>query len=356
MAVVAVVVGTFLASDELLAVVGLVPYVGVSVVLAWRERDRSRLIPVVATTAASVAVAFLTSQIMKSLDFTTTTPHLRFTRSLIPSHVKWLVQGLLRMGNGLSVAPHGSSRTPLVIAAGVVTLAAVIAMLWLAARTLIHPAKSGDVGRARDLHIMFWAGSLICAAAGYVVTTVADYPTDRYFMVAVPAVAATAPLLGAGRRGRPIVAAGATVFIAASIVSLGAGDVRGVIAFQGADVPLAARIETLVRSEHLGVGYAGYWNAASLDWSSHERLHVYPLTDRFGHTEPMYLGRADAWYRPRPRTSSYLLLAPGDFDLADRLPPDLPPPARQIRLGAVTMAIYPYDIAAYLHPPQAYPY
>jgi hypothetical protein len=151
-----------------------------------------------------------------------------------------------------------------------------------------------------------------------------------------------------------MVATGATIFIVASIVSLAARDVLGVIDFRGADVPLAARIESLVRSEHLGVGYAGYWNAASLDWSSHERLRVYPLTDKFGHTEPMYLARVDAWYRPRRHTASYLVLAPGDFDLADKLPSDLPSPARQVQLGAVTVAIYPYDIAAYLHPPHRY--
>jgi hypothetical protein len=117
-------------------------------------------------------------------------------------------------------------------------------------------------------------------------------------------------------------------------------------------VPLASRIEALVRAQHLTVGYAGYWDAASIDWSSHNRLHVYPLTDRFGPTEPMYLARVDAWYRPRRHTPTYLLLAPGDSNLVDRLPSDLPRPQREFQVGPVTMAVYPYDLAAYLHPPQ----
>jgi hypothetical protein len=355
-------VGTFLASDELLGVVGVLPFLGVALLLAIRTRDTTDLLPVVALTLGSVAVALLTSQIMRALDFHTTTPSLRFTRRFIPTHVKWLAQGLLRMGNGLSVAPHSSFRTPLVVAAGVVTLAALASMFWLAARSLMRPAEGkrsqgldnadvGDGRRARDLHVTFWAATLLCAAAAYVVTTVADYPTDRYFIVAVPAVAATVPLLLTSRRASWIVAAGATVFIAGSIVALAANDERSLILYPGADVPVAGRIEALVRSQHLGVGYAGYWNAASLDWSDHERLRVYPLTDRFGPTQPMYLARVAAWYQPRAHTPSYLLLAPGDFDFANRLPPDLPQPKREFQIGPVTMAVYPYDIASYFHAP-----
>jgi hypothetical protein len=81
------------------------------------------------------------------------------------------------------------------------------------------------------------------------------------------------------------------------------------------------RIEALVHSRHLGVGYAGYWDAAPLDWLSHEHLRVFPLTRVFGHTEPMSIARVAAWYRPRGN------------------------------IGQATVATYPYDIAAYLHRP-----
>jgi hypothetical protein len=201
-------------------------------------------------------------------------------------------------------------------------------------------------------HTLFWASSLLCAAAAYVVSTFASYPqTERYFLVAIPAVAATASLVSRRGGARLAVAAGASLVIAASIVSLVAGDERYVI-FQGPDSSQAARIQALVRSQHLGIGYGGYWDAADLDWITHERLRVYPLTDRFGPLEPMYENRVAAWYVPRPHTPSYLLLAPGDDNLANAIPPSLPAPARELHLGSVTVAVYPYDIARYLHPPR----
>jgi hypothetical protein len=342
-------VGVFLASDEQLAVVGLVPFLGVGVLRRARARDRTGFAEILAVGVGAIAVALITSEVMRSLDFSTTTPKLRFTSTFIPLHAKWLVQGLLRIGNGLSVAPHSGIRTPLVVAAGIATTAAVAAMLWLAGRSAIRPAAE-VAGRARDAHLMFWASSLLCAAVAYVVTTVVSAPTDRYLVVAVPAVAATVPLLATGARAAWLVSTGATIFIAASIVSLAANDERRLF-YEGATVPEAGRIEAFVRSHHLTVGYAGYWDAANLDWVSHERLHVYPLTDRFGPTEPMYLARAQAWYRARPSTPTYLLLAPNDADLADRVPHDLPTPSRVVRIGAISVAIYPYDIAAYLHRP-----
>jgi hypothetical protein len=151
-----------------------------------------------------------------------------------------------------------------------------------------------------------------------------------------------------------IVSAGATIFIAASVTALASNDERRLI-YVGSAVPQASQIEAFVKSQHLSVGYAGYWDAANLDWVTHERLHVYPITDRFGPTESMYLARVAAWYRPRPNTPSYLLLTPQDADLADRVPRDLPSPQHEYRVGTVTLAVYPYDIAALLHPPSRAP-
>lgn len=353
-ALLAAVVGLFVASDELLAVIGLVPFAGVAAVIWLRTRDRTGLAAVLAVTAGAVAVALVTSAVMHSLDFSTTTPRLRFTSRFIPLHAKWLVQGLLRLGNGLSVAPHSDARTPLVIAPAIATIAALGTSSVVAARSVVRPAPRG-AARARDLHVLFWVGSLLCAAVAYVVTTVVSAPTDRYLVIAVPAVAATVPVLARGRRPVWLLATGATLVIAASIVSLAANDERRLV-YQGAAVPQAPAIEAFVRSHHLSVGYAGYWDAANLDWVTHNRLHVYPLTNRFGPTEPMYLARVAAWYRPRPATPSYLLLAPNDADLPDRLPPDLPPPSHEVSIGPLTLAIYPYDIAARLHPPSHVPW
>lgn len=202
----------------------------------------------------------------------------------------------------------------------------------------------------RSLHACFWAGSLICISAAYVLTSVVVEPSDRYLIIAIPAIAAVVPMHVTGRwRGR-LVCAGATVFALTSVVALSLDVERGSFN-QGTAVRVLGPIEAVVGSEHLGVGYAGYWNAASLTWSSDGHLRVYPITDVAGPAAPMFLARAAAWYVPRPATSSYVVLAPGDGDLADRLPPGLARPQREIRLGAITLATYPDDVARYLARP-----
>jgi hypothetical protein len=195
--------------------------------------------------------------------------------------------------------------------------------------------------------VAFWAGALLCAAAAYVFTTVARAPSDRYIIIAVPAVAALVPLLATGRRTRALVGLGAAVFVGAGLVALEAGD-PVIEVHRGTAVPRAAAIERLTRSLDLTVGYAGYWDAASLTWSSDGRLHVYPLMDIGGVPKPARLARADGWYAPRAATPSYLVLAPHDGNLPDRLPPQLPHPQRLARLGSVTVAVWPYDIAQFL--------
>jgi hypothetical protein len=340
------VIGACLASDHLLATEGLMPFLIVPLLLAVRSRDWTSVPPVVAVAAGSVVVAEITAKVMRSLHFVTTAPPLRFSLTFVLLHLKWLVQGLLRMGNGLSNGPLASIRIPLTVAAAIVTVCALRATFRLARRSLADPGEGRT--RARTVHVTFWSASLLCAAAAYVVTTVVQ--SDQYFLVAIPAVAATVPLLlDDGHAGRRI-AVFATVVIGASIVALACGDLRygtyrGVVARQ------AGHIEALVHDRRLGIGYAGYWDAAPLDWTSHEKLQIYPLTDIFGHTEPMDIARVAAWYRPRVDTPSYLVLAPGDNVLANRLPRDLPRPQHELHVGQVTLATYPYDIAAYLHAP-----
>lgn len=350
---VSLIIGTFVASDELLVVVGLVPFLAAAVLRWLRTRDSRGLAAVIAVTAGSVIVAAITSEVMRSLDFVTTTPDLRFTGKLIPVHAIWLLQGLLRIGNGLSVGHRARLPSMLVIAAAVVTIAAILALYWRACRSMVRPAGAGS-GRARDLYTLYWAGSLLCAAAAYVLTTIVRAPTDRYLIIVVPALAATAPLAIISSRTAWLSATAASVFMLASILALLPGGVRSVI-YDGGSTPEAQRIMKYVSSQHLSVGYAGYWDAANLDWITHGRLHVYPITDYFGPTEPMYQTRVQSWYRPRPHTPSYLLLAPYDLDLRDRLPRDLPLPQREVHIGPITLAVYPYDIAGFLHQPSRPP-
>jgi hypothetical protein len=303
-------------------------------------------LPVLAVTVGSAVFDGITSAVMRSLGYRTTSPPLHFASSQIGVHARWLAQGVLHMGNGLTLVPESSSRMPLTVAAAAVTICAVGAAARFAARHARHPGV-GPM-RVRSVFVTFWAASVACAATAYMLLVVV--PSDQYFLVAIPAIAATIPLLGGTRRANRLIAAGATIFIAASIVGLASGDSRYVnhLSMTSGDT---SRIEAAVQSHKLGIGYASYWEAAPLDWFSHERLRVYPIERLEGKTQPMTGPSLGAWYRPHPHTPSYLLLAPDDNLLPDHVPPDLPPPQHLIKVGKYTLATYSYDIAAYLHRP-----
>lgn len=348
-AVLSVIIGTLLASDALLFVDGLVPFVGAAALVAWRRHDWRGLVPIFAVTAGALVVRGVTANAAASRGLITTTPALRLTRNQIGIHLHWLTDGLLRLGGGTLHPTSGPLPGLLLIGAAVVTVAAIAVTLLTAALSLRGPAVR-ELGGVRSLHACFWAGSLICISAAYVLTSVVVEPSDRYLIIAIPAIAAVVPMHVTGRWRRWLVCAGASVLALTSVIALSFDTERGAF-YQGTAVRVLERIEAVVRTGHLGVGYAGYWNAASLTWSSAGRLRIYPITDVAGPAALMFLARAAAWYVPRPATSSYVVLAPGDGDLADRLPPGLPRPQREIHLGAITLAIYPDDVARYLAPP-----
>ena len=197
------------------------------------------------------------------------------------------------------------------------------------------------------MHAVYWATTLVCSVVAYVLTV--QVKSDRYLVIAVPAVVATvAPLWDSARSRRRLVV-GCGAFLAAGLVALACGDWALPIRRQ-VEPAQANRIQAVVQRDHLGIGYAGYWDAAALDWDSRMRLHIYPVVVIAGQFEPMDITRIASWYRPR-RTPSFLLLEPHDSDLADRLPPGLPRPQRIIHVGSATIAVYPFDIAADLHRP-----
>jgi hypothetical protein len=344
--ILSVLIGTFLASDALLYTEGLVPFLLAPIVLALRSRDRRGLVPVIGVAVASAAVADATSAVMRSLHFRTTSPPLHLSLGQLMAHLDWLRQGLLRMGNGLAMTPQDPVRSLLTLAAAIVTVGALGATIALATRCVAGSDRGRD--RGRTVHITFWFTALVCAAGSYVLT--AEVPSDRYFLVAVPAVAAIVPLAASGDHSRRLVAAGATIFILASTVALLNGDSR-----YANPRPLTTQqvraVQALVTSQQLGTGYAGYWEAAPLDWISNGKLRVHPITDVFGPAQPMNIARIAAWYPRDAAGHSYVLLAPSDSTLTDRVPKGLPDPEHEYHVGALTLAAYPYNIAAYLDAP-----
>jgi hypothetical protein len=343
------IVGVATASDHMLEPAGLAPFLLAALLVARRTRDWRGVPPVVAVVVGSAVVAELTEAIARSMHYVSGVPAVRIDVPMVPTHVEWLIGGVLRLGNGAAIGHEAWWRVPLTAAAAVVTVLALLATARLASRSLARPGTGED--RARAAFVTYWVAGIVCMSAAYVLTTAVPIPSDQYLGGVVLALAAVVPLLLRHRSATRGVVAGATIFIVAGLVGLAAGDIsvfnRPVESARNAD-----RIAAFVQRHHLGVGYAGYEESGPLDWASGMRLALHPITDAFGgHLEPMNIARVAAWYRPRPDTDSYVLLAPGDQLLTDRIPPQLPRPAHVYRVGRFTIAAWPFDIAADLSRP-----
>jgi hypothetical protein len=114
------------------------------------------------------------------------------------------------------------------------------------------------------------------------------------------------------------------------------------------------QVADIARTEHLAIGYADYWDAAPLTWSTRFRLRVYPVQNCIPSSGPTLcwssLHMISSWYVPRPRTRTFLIT-----DSAQPSPPasaqaNLGKPVAEYRIGVLTMYVYSYDIASKMIP------
>jgi hypothetical protein len=362
MAVVALVAGACLASDLLLAPAGLLPFAvaGLTVALVAPPATigrRGLLLVTVVGSLATELVALATNALMRALDFTHVQP-IGYPQSLaaVGNHARWLVQGLLRMGNGLSIAPHGSTRPVLLVLCAAVTVVGVLAVpaiAWLAVTRARRPERSPQQD-GRAAHCTFWVASLLATVAAYLFVPVTAVPSDRYFINAVPAVAAVVCLPGRGRRVAPAVAALASVFMLGSLVGLVKRDAqRNVAATIGPVVkPYGGQIARFISAQRATIGYTGYFDAASLRWSTHGSVAVYPVQACAQGLCPFYLNRIDGWYRPHGARRSFLIASAAD-QFVQSPPPAWGRPAQTATFGQVVVYIWNHDVTPLLGLPVA---
>jgi hypothetical protein len=370
----AVALGVCLASDALLIVTGAVPFAVTAIAAGLRSDRRSRRLAVsaLATAVGAIPVAILTRAIMHSAGYRTLPPPAKLaSSSAFSEHGHILFDGLKRLFNGylggrapamfggLTPATSGPLHSALGVACAIVMIAALLALIAVGARTVGgllqsirdhgDPPAPGEL--ARTVHVIFWSSSAVIICAAFVFSTRAATRYEAYYATVVLSVAAVVPLLMRPRSvARWLIPLGASVIFAGSLVGLTSHVLDGVfdppISHYGADVARVAR-------EH-GVtnGYAGYWDASSLTWSSHERVKVRPLIQcqNPGGADicPFFLNRVPSWYVPHKR-STFLLVDPGSLFVV-ALPPGLGQPTAAVPIGPLSMYIYPYDIASRLGP------
>jgi hypothetical protein len=152
--------------------------------------------------------------------------------------------------------------------------------------------------------------------------------------------------VGGNAFARIVVTAGATIFALSGLVSLLNNEE---LESGNPSYSLYNQVAQVAAAEHLTVGYADYWDAAPLIWSTHFKLRAYPVQDCAPNLCWSALHMITSWYTPRPAQRTFLLA-----NSAEPIPaapmPNLGKPSIVHQIGTITMYVYPYDIASRMAP------
>jgi hypothetical protein len=370
----ALLVGACVASDALFIVTGLIPLAFTGIVIGLQGDRSSRRVALSALTTAvgAIPVAKAVALVMGKYGFVTLPPAVKLAPlSMLGEHAQLLWGGLKHLFNGylghasvgnftpLTPVASGPLHLELGLACDVVLVAALIALAGYGGRAAIQfclrrwrggdPASPAQLAHA--VHVIYWLSSAVAICGAFVIGTRAAARYEAYYATVVFSVAAVVPLLM--RRGSVtywLVPVGALVLFAGSLVGLTSNYIDTVY-----DPPIShygATVTDIAREHGVTYGYAGYWDAASLTWSSHQQVTVRPLaecpTPAGTGVCPFFLNRVPSWYVPQQR-HTFLLVDPASQYVV-KLPAGLGPPLESFSIGPMQMYIYPYDIASRLGP------
>jgi hypothetical protein len=357
---VGVVLGANAASDVLLTIAGGVPFLlAVGCPLALHPSRHTARAGVFAL--VSVLVAILSGVLVHALmhhenvisatDSRTTT---LVAAEAVGTNFRLWWQSIALLGNGGFFGLTMGFSTALALACAAIAVVAVLAAPRIAHGELAHAfAARRDPRRsqqsARLSWCVFWASSLVLLSAAFILSGIPeDLGSSRYLVGAIYAAAALVPLLGSRNLlTRAAVTAGATVYAFTGWLALAQ---QRIVPPASPSDRLASAVARIASQEHLGVGYAGYWDAAPITWATHLRVKVFPVDDCDGnqHLCAFELHLITSWYTPRPGARTFLLSDPAYPSVPSTPTPDLGKPIAVHQIGAVTMYVYSYDIAARL--------
>jgi hypothetical protein len=182
-------------------------------------------------------------------------------------------------------------------------------------------------------------------------TSPQDILSDRYLIGVIYAAAALlAMLMTQGTLVRVALTAGTAVFALTAVVSLWQGQATS----NPGNFPTGytdGLVAKIVKREHLSVGYAGYWDAATITWGTHMQVKVYPADACDGEKFlcPFYLHYITSWYIPHKNERSFLIYD-STQPVATPAVPSLGKPSAVYKIDELTMYVYPYDIAGRFQP------
>jgi hypothetical protein len=389
--VVGAIVGANMASDTLLIGAGVVPALlaaagayalsagtGAPPDASYSRPRRRALLLTLATLAVAVIADVLTRLFMHHENVTIpagiTNTGLAGAQAVTSNfHLWW--QSIAVLGNGEFFGQAlGFTSSLQLLCAGLSILTVAVLVPRIAWRELHRAARAGRRG-AQDEHgpdeaeiadertdalgvrdaramrlawCIFWGSSATLLSIGFIVSsTPVDINSDRYLVGLVYTGAALVPL-AAGRSAlrRAAISIATSVFAFTGLLTLAQGGVAGNPGKFPSD-SVSAQVARIARREHLTVGYAGYWDAASITWATHLAVKVYPVYACGTQLCPFYIHYISSWYTPRSGMRTFLISDPTQPVAA---PPvsALGTPSAIYRIDELTMYVYPYDIAGRL--------
>jgi hypothetical protein len=361
---IAVIAGLNAASDELALAGGLIP-LALSGILAWRRcpnaRSRTGAAAALGTAALAAALAIVVTHLMHSHGVTYDATLTFGSTAQVQANLTLWWQSLAALANGdFFAAPVGATGM-LAAACAVLALLAAATALYVSRLELGGSPWPGAGGRgeqsptvraraARTAHVTFWVSAGVLTSLAYVLSSAPDGLLSSRFLVGVLyTIVALVVLLPQHRpRLRGALVAGAVVYCLAGVLAMA----RGTATANPAAFPngtLANKVAEIAAGQHLTRGYAGYWDAAPIDWAAHLRVHIYPVMTCPAGLCRFFLHTIAAWYDAQPEQRTFLLVDPAQPLLAAP-PPELGTASASYPIGRLTMYVYPYDIASRISP------
>jgi len=356
------------ASDTLFPFWALIPLGGASAVVAGRLTPRARgKLALFTLTVIAVAIlgGVLLAAVMRAGGITARSLPVGLVASNMLTHnLALLARSDAFLGGGRLSALGPTLEGVLLFASAVMVLCALLLALEQARRLLMRRALRRGMSPAALAYLSFWSLSLLCTTLVFILS---DAPKDalsgRYLLAGYAAAAALLPLAGAGVRSRRALTAGVCAFaligtyqvLRAPFTVITSPEVA--VRFPGPSA--AAELKAFAASEHVSVGYGGYWDAEELTWATDFAVPVRPVRtcDPLSHTlcYPQ-LGMISSWYEPRSGIRSLLIVDSLDtsFNAVLHPDPELGAPVAERNLGYIRALVYPYDIASRIHTPHCH--
>jgi hypothetical protein len=341
-------VGVNAASDPLLWIAGVVPFVVGAGVLAFATKARDVASRAAVTLGVAVVSAVATDAVMRSSGFHVIPVGLR------PADVSDLFSNFMAVGKSIALL-YGANfvsrptypSDPLRYAMALFAFAALAATLLAAARLSIRRSEPMTWAYA-----CFWATAAVLISIAYWTSSLGSGGGFagglNYMLTLAPAAGVGIVLVARGSsKGRiaASLAIGAVGAVNMSGVAHGRAELRFPAGVYGPQI-----IELLER-EDLTRGYASFWDAQSLTWKSGMRVLIAPVKScdarGSGALCRVSFFTIDSWYEERPGRS-FLIVNPLQ-GFRTKPPAEYGRPSEVKHLGSdVTVYVYPYDLARHI--------